>query len=303
MTSVRGAQFPVYIPSKSRATIALTPHALDAMGVPYRIIIEEPQYAAYRDVFGASRLLVLPREYVESYDPLMPLGPDESRGSGPARNFAWEHSMSEGHEWHWIIDDNIRGFYRLHQNRKRYAGDGMIFTAMEDFSTRYTNLGASGPEYDFFAPAREPRPQPFILNRKIFSCILLRNDTGLRWRGRYNEDLLLCIALLRAGWCTVHFLAFLQKKIPTQKMGGGNTEAFYGSEGTLAKSLLAVRQYPDIVTLTKRWGRWHHKVDWSEFENLRLIRRPDWQPPPENPYRTRTVPRPPPRKLSRGTSR
>jgi len=281
----------VYIPSKSRAEIAMTPDCLDRLGVPFRLIVEEAQHDAYAARYGAGRLLVLPRSYIDAYDPLMPLGPEESRGSGPARNFAWDHALSEGHAWHWCMDDNIRDFHHLTGNVKHYAGDGMIFAAMEDFATRYLNLGMCGPEYEPMVPARQAKPQPFKLNRRVFSCLLIRNDTGLRWRGRYNEDLLLCIALLRAGWCTVSFLAFLQKKIATQRMAGGNTEAFYGAEGTLPKSMLAVKEHPDIVRLVTRYGRPHHVVDWSEFEGLRLVRDPAWTPPPVNPYRTVTRPR------------
>jgi hypothetical protein len=270
----------------------MTPGVLDRLGVPYRIIVEDQQHDLYAARFDAARLLVLPASYQESYEALVPLGDGESKGSGPARNFAWEHSMSEGHAWHWIMDDNIRDFLRIHLNVKRYVGDGLIFAAMEDFCLRYTNIGIAGPEYEPFVPARQPLPQPFRLNRKVFSCLLIRNDTGLRWRGRYNEDLLLCIAMLRQGWCTVQFLAFLQKKIATQRMAGGNTEAFYGAEGTMAKSMLAVWQHPDIIKLVERYGRPHHLVDWSEFETLRLARRADWQPPEVNPYTTRTVPAP-----------
>ena len=34
-------RFPLYIPSKSRADICLTAHALDRMGVPYRFRLEK----------------------------------------------------------------------------------------------------------------------------------------------------------------------------------------------------------------------------------------------------------------------
>lgn len=38
---LRMPDFPVFIPSKSRADTATTPRHLDEIGVPYRIIVEE----------------------------------------------------------------------------------------------------------------------------------------------------------------------------------------------------------------------------------------------------------------------
>ena len=285
-------RFPIYIPSKGRADVALTMHTLDLLSVPYRVIVEEQQYRAYAAAYPQDRLLVLPREFQDEYDPCDGLGRTRSLGPGPARNFAWAHAIDEGHPWHWVMDDNINCFGRLHQNMRRRVGDGMIFHAMEDFCLRYLNVGMAGPEYSMFLPSREARKAPYQLNKRIFSCNLIRNDIEPRWRGRYNEDLDLSIMILRAGYVTVRFDAFWQEKKATQRLPGGNTEEFYAREGgrTLAKSQLAVAMHPDIVTLTRKWGRWHHTADFSEFKNMQLIRDPAWTPPVSNPYRTRLTP-------------
>jgi len=52
-------QFPIYIPSKSRAEIATTPRFLDSIGVPYRLVIEEQQFAEYNKFFPAEKLIIL----------------------------------------------------------------------------------------------------------------------------------------------------------------------------------------------------------------------------------------------------
>ena len=276
-------RYPVYIPSKGRADIALTPRALDQIRVPYRIIVEEQQYHAYAASYPERKLLVLPRSYQEEYDTGDDLGTSVSVGPGAARNFARDHSLSEGYPWHWTMDDNIDCFGRLHQNVRRRSGDGMIFAAMEDFCSRYLNIGMAGPEYTMFLPSREGRKSPFQVNRRIFSCQLTNNATGVRYRSRYNDDLAVAIELLKAGWCTVKFTAFWQSKKGTQRMPGGCTTDLY-QDGTLLKSQSIVRQYPDIVKLTRRYGRWHHQADFSRFENMRLIRDPAWTPPEVNPY-------------------
>ena len=280
-------RFPIYIPSKSRWHNATTMDALDRLGVPYRIIVEEPQFDRYADRWGADRILVLDPEYQERYETFDDDGDTRSRGPGPARNFAWQHAIDEGHDWHWVMDDNIRFFARFHRNQRIPVADGTILHAMETFVLRYENVGMAGPEYWMFVPSRVRTP-PVVLNRRVFSCNLIRNDVPLRWRGRYNEDLDLSIMMLKHGWVTMVFRAFLQYKVPTQTMSGGNTEAFYAEEGTLRKSQMAVRMHPEIVRLVRRYGRWHHDADFSGFAHLTPIRR---DPPPDEPfdYSTMTI--------------
>jgi len=269
---------PIYIPSKSRAAIATTPAVLRTLGVPFQIIVEDSQHDEYAAVHGEECLLVLPCRFQEEYDPCMVLAPEQSLGSGPARNFAWEDSLSRGATSHWVMDDNIRLFARLHHNQRIPVGDGLIFAAMEQFVSRYENIALAGPQYWMFALSREPLP-PFALNTRLFSCILIRNDLSFRWRARYNEDLDLSLRALKHGWATVLFNAFLQWKETTQAMAGGNTEAFYAEEGTLKKSQMIVDLHPAECRVVRRFGRWHHHADMRQWRDRPLIRRSDAEIP------------------------
>lgn len=276
-------RYPIYIPSKSRADTAMTPRFLDSINVPYRIIVEEHQYADYNKHFPDNRLVILDPTYQATYETCDDLGDTKSKGPGPARNFAWDHAIAEGWDWHWVMDDNIQYFQRLHKNQRIIVADGTIFHAMEDFVLRYSNVGMAGPNYSMFVPARYKR-LPFITGTRIYSCNLIRNDLTFRWRGRYNEDTILSIDMLKAEWNTVQFNAFLQHKVRTQTMKGGNTEAFYAHEGTLPKSQMLVDVHPDVARITWKYGRWHHYVDYSVFRYIPLTKRPDYQPPTDNPY-------------------
>jgi hypothetical protein len=284
-------QFPLYIPSKSRADSRLTVRSLQEMNVPFRVVIEEQQWADYVAVIPAANLLVLDKQYQRDYDTFDELGLTKSVGPGAARNFIWDHAISEGHAWHWVMDDNIKGFYHLHRNRRTPCADGTPFVVMEDFCLRYTNIAMAGPNYTMFAPSRTKAP-PFVANTRIYSCNLIRNDVPFRWRGRYNEDTDLSLRMLKAGWCTVQFNAFLQNKINTQQIKGGNTEAFYAGEGTRAKSEMQVRMHPDVSRLVFRFGRVHHHVDYRPFRKNKLVRRPDLVLPATNPYALAIVPAP-----------
>jgi hypothetical protein len=169
------------------------------------------------------------------------------------------------------MDDNIQCFRRMHRNERIKIESPSFWRAMEDFCLRYKNVAMAGPNYVMFAFGAQKLP-PFILNTRIYSCNLIRNDISLRWRGRYNEDTILSLDMLKAGWCTVQFNAFLQGKVRTQTVKGGNTAEFYAKEGTMAKSAMQVAVHPDVSRIVWKFGRWHHSVDYRPFKNNRLIR-------------------------------
>lgn len=281
-------QFPLYIPSKGRSEYMITSKVLTSLGVKHFIIVEPQEVDKYKDAVKKMNLLAtileLDLEYKNTYELCDEHGLTKSTGPGPARNFAWDHSIFNSHKWHWVMDDNITSFRRLNTNEKVKVSNGAIFRAMEDFCLRYKNVGMAGPNYFMFASARS-KMKPFILNTRIYSCNLIKNDVPFRWRGRYNEDTIISLDMLKRGWCTIQFNAFLQEKMPTQTIGGGNTQEFYHKEGkvregnkyadtgTLAKSQMQVAVHPDVSELVWKFNRWHHHVDYSRFKKLGLIRK------------------------------
>ena len=275
--SKNNPQFPLYIPTKGRADSRLTAKVLEEMNVPFRLVIEDQEYKTYADVIDKSKLLVLDKKYQDEYDTCDDLGSTKSKGPGAARNFIWDHSISEGYKWHWVMDDNIKLFRRWNKNKRYKCYDGTPFKVMEDFVLRYENIAMAGHNYSFFVIDKWGHNYgAFTVNTRIYSCNLIRNDVPFRWRGRYNEDTDLSLQMLKAGWCTVQFNAFLQEKTNTQVLKGGNTEAFYAKEGTIPKSQMQVRLHPDVSKLVWRYGRWHHHVNYNKFKREnKLIRKKD----------------------------
>lgn len=251
-------RYPIYIISKGRAYNPLTARYLEKMGAPFRIVIEPQEYDDYAKVVDPAKIIVLPFSNL-------------GQGSIPARNFCWEHSIQEGHAKHWILDDNIAAFYILYRNIKYYARTPSIFAAMEAFVDRYRNVALAGPQYEKFSE-RKKKHFPIILNSRIYSCILIRNDLPYRWRGRYNEDTDLSLRVLKDGWCTILFYAFLQEKRTTMTMRGGNTDELYQGDGRLRMAQALQEQHPDVVEVVWKWNRWQHRVDYSPFRRNRLER-------------------------------
>lgn len=243
----------------------MTSKALEALGVPYRIVVEPQEYEQYASVIAPEKILTLPFSNL-------------GQGSIPARNWVWEHSIAEGHKRHWILDDNIHAFARLHRNTKPLVDDGSIFYEAENYTDRYKNVALSGMQY--FAFARQGGmtkawDTPFALNTRVYSCILIKNDIPFRWRGRYNEDTDLSLQVLKAGYCTILFYAYLIDKTTTMTMKGGNTDELYKQtedfDGRLEMARSLVKQHPDVTRITRKWGRYQHLVDYRRFKHNKLI--------------------------------
>ena len=264
-------RFPIYIVSKGRWQRNPTSKMLEKMNVPFFIIVEKQEYKDYLNLVDKKKILILPQKYKDNYDHFWK-DDDTRTGPGCARNYAWEHSIKNGHKWHWVMDDNIESFERFNNNKKIRVYDGSIFYVSEDFVLRYENIAIAGLQYANFMPHSDFRP-PFKLNTRIYSCLLIKNDIPYRWRGRYNEDTDLSIRALKDGWTTIQFNAFLQGKRATQTVKGGCDKEFYENEGTLNKSQILVDMHPDITKVVKRFNRWHHYVNYKVFKNNKLIKK------------------------------
>ena len=96
-----GRQYPIFIPSVGRPTIPGTAYMLEKVGIEdFRIVVEEHEFVDYASRWGKERLLVLPQEFKDNYDPLDGFGDRFPLGPGPARNFIWHTAEREGHPWH-----------------------------------------------------------------------------------------------------------------------------------------------------------------------------------------------------------
>lgn len=264
MKAEHNPKYPIYVISKGRPDRCVTVQHLEKIGVKYKLVVEPQEMEAYASNFDASNILTLPFSNL-------------GQGSIPARNWVWEHSLESGSKRHWILDDNIYGFYRLNRNLRVRVRSGVIFRCAEDFTDRYDNIGLSGFNYRQFCKSTSKLP-PYYLNTRIYSCILVNNSLPYRWRGRYNEDTDLSLRALKDGWCTVLFNAFLAAKAATMTMKGGNTDTVYTDGDERLKFAQSLEeQHPDVVKVVRKFGRWHHLVDYTPFEKNKLNLLPSTQ--------------------------
>lgn len=266
-------KYPIFVPSKGRSEHCTTMLALEKMGADYKAVVEEPEYDLYAARLGEHRLLVLPHK-------------DE--GLVVTRNWIWDYAQYElGVPYFWTFDDNIRGIYRYNHNLLTPCFTLAPLQAIEDFTERYENVVISGMTYFMFVSRKCVYPA-FNPNRRVYSNMLIntssKNSKGEYYRneGFYNDDTDLCLRVLKDGNCTILFNAFLIDKITTMVLKGGMTTHYVeqddGTEGLekdgrwrMAEELR--QKHPDVTTITRKWGRWQHHVDYRPFAGNLLKRK------------------------------
>lgn len=255
MASQSQIKYPIYIVSKGRADIALTPKIFLDAGIPFTIVVEPQEYDKYCER--------IPSKFVEKL-PFSNLG----LGSFPARNYCLDQSTKLGYERHYVFDDNIHYFYRLNNGKRSRDCPIMALTTLEKLTDRYENVAVSGFNYVYFAT--KTTSKPFVINSHVYSGMLINNKAGIRWRLKYNEDVDLCLQALNTGkWCTILLNAFLIFKVSTTaKMRGGNQAELYRDNDEKKKALKSssLREvWPQYVKIAYRYNRPHHVINWKQF--------------------------------------
>lgn len=257
-------KYPIFIPTKGRFETRMTARALDAIGVDYTEVIEEADEANYRSA-GSKSLLVMPQH---------------NKGLVVTRNWIWDYAASLGVKRFWTMDDNIKAFYRYNRNLKVKCASGEFLRAMEDFVERYSNVPVAGMHYHMFIRRKlDWKLPPFSLNSRVYSNMLIdtfaRDPRGKPYRneGFYNDDTDLCLRMLKDGFCTILFNAFLIEKSVTMTVKGGMTP-HYQKDGRWKMAEELRRKHPDVTKTVFKWGRWQHHVDYRPFKRNKLIRKP-----------------------------
>jgi len=267
-------QYPIYIPTYKRHDTCYTARALEELGVKsYYLIIrntveEIGNYTNAIKTFKLNHAILLPIDdtfYKEQ----------EEQGNGYSiipRNFAYQHAVNANYTHHWIIDDNIKGFYMKNRGAiLQFENTCYPLFFVEEYMKLYSSLAQCAIQYKHLGFSSSDR-NVIILNSRCYSCILLKHIDGYRWRGKYNEDTDLSLRLLKDGYATMTFQNILCDKQQTSSVRGGNTDAFHKSEtGYVNKADSLVAQHPDVTKKVIKYGRVHHQVDYTSFKNNNLI--------------------------------
>lgn len=248
--------FPIFVPTKGRWKTPYTIRALEKRGIPYTAVVEEQEYAEYKEAIRHGQILV---------------SPHRDKGCTVTRNWIWDYAQHELKvPFYWTMDDNIRHFYRLHQNREWHTTSGTFLRVIEDYVQRFENVYIAGMQYEMFAP-RKQKKTILSLNTRIYSNMLIKTDIPYRFVTFFNEDTDLCLRILKDGFCTILFNMFLVHKIATMNVSGGNTDYYQQTNRREEFVNELIRAHPDVVKKVWRYNRWHHEVDYSGFKYNHLV--------------------------------
>lgn len=290
---------PVFIPSKGRAKNCATHRNFETYGMHDWMYVVEPQ--EYWDYVQRLRRdgVYKPETHVYAFDletfksPKSkdnPLGfdylddygwrPDLTTGPGPARNALHQLAKKLGCKHYWMLDDDISSFavdaffFQKNVWTKDVTNGGAAevrmslidsFDLYERFLDMYSNIGLAEFEKQGLVQNHRKNSQ-FSVNCKTYSCIRFSTEgPDIPWRSRYNDDVMISLDYEKRGFVNVSSKIVCYQTPDTQSQAGGMTEAFH-QEGTLRKVKYLVKAYPEHTFFTLKFGRFHHLVDYSKFE-------------------------------------
>jgi hypothetical protein len=219
--------YPVYVPSKARSHYRLVTDLFDEHTVAYRVVVEPQDAEDYEARFG-DRLLVMP---------------ENNRGIAYVRNFMKDHARSEGHLFHWQVDDNVVAF------RVRRGGQGVavsprnVMSVVEQSTDLLLNVGGAGIANSAWVFTYDER-EPVEFNHQVYCAMLLNTAVQSRFRPDVHDDTDYSLQMLADGWVTLVFKRLSMDKTTTGVMTGGNTEIEYANGKRLTRFQNTARLWP-----------------------------------------------------------
>ena len=287
-------KYPIFIISYNRAKNHLTAKHLASWGVKHYMVVHKDQLADYKkymteEMKTYTTFLEFDDSYKFKYETCDNIPHSvKNAGSGAERNFAWDYAKDVlKTKAHWLMDDNM-GFYYIAgitaKNvyvRKSCNKDVFykLFKNGEDFFDRYSNLMMI--ELTASEMCISKMRVSYALNTRCFSCNLIWNDMPIRWRGRYNEDVILSTDIMVAGYCIASYRGgVLKHKQSTRNAIGGNHAVQKGDKNALYadgfnykyssvdKTNLLIKVYPKYYRKVIKYGRVHHEYNRKALATL-----------------------------------
>jgi len=220
----------IYIPSYSRPNSCLTAQLLQEYGVDFKICVREEQLNAYSQQFSVDRLVSIPNSAILS-DWALP----------STRTFIKKYSESQGEDWHWQIDDDIKSFRIKEVIKRKYVkcSPELVFDTCKKFIDKYSNIELAGISHGAFANFSSV---PFKLNKQCSTVVCIKNNNGLYWREKTIEDTDYSLQVLSTGKCTVEFCAFCFDAPASCSQEGGCTDN-YNKQDKQISQIRAMQRY------------------------------------------------------------
>lgn len=233
--SLTEPRFPLYVPTRGRAGSATTPELLRAAGLPYRLVVEPAETAAYAAAYPDAELVVLDRD---------------GAGIAFARRAAQDHAERTGAAFAWQLDDDLRAVKLSRpdgdKRREEPIGIGRALAIVEAVVGRFDGIGAAGLKH--LAWSRSERLDVAV-NRNVAVAALLATGTGIAFRDGTIEDADHTLQLLAGGWSSVLFTRLVYQTPATGSEPGGNTEVTHTRDSREARARRTQELWPGAFRL------------------------------------------------------
>lgn len=254
--SIGSDKTSVWIPSKGRPDFK-TAHLLQAADVPYTVVVEPQDEAAYKAA-GHPHVVVLP---------------ENDRGICYARNFMLDEAKySLPTEWHWFIDDDITGFTAYNPDTDKHepadAYDVLMGATREAMKDRVVIAGLEMAQFAWSAKGKTRH------NTQCIQCVLInvRNGWFITYPDHYMEDREICMSAIASGYRTARYTRWAYRTPPMGSNKGGCQSFEQRADRQKAGVDALVRKYGEDVVkpvFKPKLGWWDCRINWRRLQRAR----------------------------------
>lgn len=286
-------EYPIFVISYNRQKNHTTAKWLAKYGVKHYMVVHKEQLEEYKkymteEMKEYTTFIEFDDSYKLKYETCDNIPHRvKNAGSGAERNFAWDYSIKLGYKAHWLLDDNMSFCHIIGKNakgsymRKKCSKEDFCskWHMAEHFFNKYENLlMIELAQNDFFFQLHN---LTYALNTRCFSCNLIWNGMPIRWRGRYNEDVILSTDIMVAGYCIASYITGVRKsKQSTREAVGGNhstklcdndslySDGYSYKYSCVDKTNLLLKVYPKYYRKVIKYGRVHHEYNRKALKEI-----------------------------------
>lgn len=232
-------KFPIAILSFERSNdYGRTHKFLTKLNIPHYLFVEPFEYELYENWYDNSccRLIIAPTDFHKA-----------GLGSTPIRNYILDFFKND-HQRVWLLDDNIESYKRLYKGVKNVIHDIEIFTSIENYVDRYTNVGIASHNFSPFVFENGIR-NILCKNTKCYSSLLCLTNNEIRFKHKHQEDNFISIEYISKGYTNLCFNHIVYHKYTSGIDNGGNSTFIYKKN---AKDIGRKERYDYTFETTKR---------------------------------------------------
>ena len=213
-------KYPIAILSYKRANkYGYTHKLLTKMKIQHFLFVEPQDVKDYREWYDDEYciLVVSPENFSM-----------KNMGGSLMRNYILKHFRKRDKVW--MLDDNIKNYYRFFQGKKNIIESRQIFTSIEKYVERYDNVGVVSHNFNPFITENDDRCC-IVKNCKCYSSLLISTIDDIFFDYKYEEDNIVSMLYLAKGLCNLSFNHVLYDKDTSGANKGGNQVNLYNGDG------------------------------------------------------------------------